>query len=443
VTTALVIGKDGRTDCIGEAVCSSGGTLYSLCEFANPGLKRKSKVFRVGRTDDVPGVVALAAELKPDLAIIGPEEPLAAGLVDALQGGLGIPCVGPTKSLARLETSKAFTRRLSSKYDIAGNVEYMVFDSLDGLPAYLQHLGEFVIKPDGLTGGKGVKVFGDHLHSLAEALAYAKVCLERGPVVVEEKLDGEEFSLQSFCDGEYVVDMPPVQDHKRAHEYDSGPNTGGMGSYSCEDRSLPFLAKDDLEAASAVNRAVARALYAEFGQPYRGILYGGFMATAKGIRLLEYNARFGDPEALNVLPLLETNFLAICEAITTGRLSRLNISFRDRATVCKYVVPKGYPTNPVRNVAIDLDRVPEYPSDRLRTYFAAVEERDGSILLTGSRALAFVGMGHSLDDAERIAERAASSVEGPVDHRRDIGTTKLIRRRVDHIKRLRGTDSTS
>jgi phosphoribosylamine--glycine ligase len=432
----LAIGKDGRTDCIGEAVCRAGGILHSLCDFEHPGLRRKARVFRRGSTNDVAVVLDFAAEVKPDLVIVGPEEPLAAGIVDEIQARLGVPCVGPTKRLARLETSKAFTRRLLTKYEIAGNVEYRVFLTADGMEAYMRQVGQFVVKPDGLTGGKGVKVYGEHLATVEESLAYASQCLKSGPVVIEEKLDGEEFSLQSFCYGDCVRDMIPVQDHKRAYEDDTGPNTGGMGSYSCEDHSLPFLAPSDLDAARAINAAVAKALYLEFDEPYKGILYGGFMLTARGVRLLEYNARFGDPEALNVLPLLGTNFLEVCDGIASGYLNRVEVSFAPKATVCKYIVPMNYPVDPVRGAPIDMEGVPDV-SERLRMYFAAVEEREGAVTLTGSRALAFVGIGNSVAEAEQVAERAASRVYGPVHHRRDIGTAKLLQKRVDHMKRLR------
>ena len=430
----LLLGKDGRTDCLAEALKTGGAGVYAMCDYRNPGLRRKAVQFRQGKTNDPAQVVDFAREVKPDLAVIGPEDPLAAGVVDRLQD-LGIPCVGPTKRLAQLESSKSFTRQLLTEFGLPGNIAYQVFSSMDGLESYLRHLGEFVIKPDGLTGGKGVKVFGEHLLTIDEALQYASELLSKGVVVVEEKLDGEEFSLQSFCDGETVVDTIPVQDHKRVWEDDTGPNTGGMGSYSGEDHSLPFLEREHLEAASQINAAVARALKDKIGQPYRGVLYGGFMLTAKGVRLLEYNARMGDPEAMNVLALLDTNFVTVCEAIVSGTLRREHVRFRTRASVCKYVVPKNYPENPARG-AIDLERVPD-ESDDLRVYYAGVQEDDaGRMLLTGSRAVAFVGIGRTVSEAEVIAENGTRRVDGPVEHRKDIGSMKLLQKRVQHIKRI-------
>jgi phosphoribosylamine---glycine ligase len=293
------------------------------------------------------------------------------------------------------------------------------------------------VKPDGLTAGKGVKVSGAHLQSAREAAEYADEVLRAGhaAVVIEERLDGEEFSLQSFCDGVHVADMVLVQDHKRAFDGDRGPNTGGMGSYSCADHGLPFLSEKDRGAASAINAAVARALAKETGEPYKGILYGGFMVTRDGVRLIEYNARFGDPESLNLLSLLTTDLADISEAIIRGTLDHVRVEFQPLASVCKYVVPEGYPDRPVRGQRISLARVPK-PSERLRLYFASVEPTADGLTLGGSRAIGFVGIGADLDEAERIAEAAASAVEGPVYHRRDIGTRALVAQRCEHVRRL-------
>jgi phosphoribosylamine--glycine ligase len=387
-------------------------------------------------------VLAAAREEKPDFVFIGPEGPLASGVVDALQTELGIPCVGPTAKLAQLESSKAFTRDLLRRHDIPGNPEYRVFSTGDGLAAYCRELGEFVVKPDGLTGGKGVKVSGTHLQSAREGAAYADELFRAGhrAVIIEERLDGEEFSLQSFCDGASVADMVVVQDHKRAYDGDLGPNTGGMGAYSCPDHRLPFLTEEHRRAASAINAAVAAAIAKDTSQEYKGILYGGFMLTRQGVRLLEYNARFGDPEALNVLSVLRTDLVDICEAIIRGTLGQLTVEFAPLATVCKYVVPQGYPDHPVTDERISLARVAK-ESERLKYYLAAVEERGGDLYLTGSRAIGFVGIGADLDEAESIAEEAATAVDGPVYHRKDIGTRALIRQRCEHVRRICGLAS--
>jgi phosphoribosylamine--glycine ligase len=436
----LGIGKDARFHAMLQALGRSRRRkeLHALSEVDSPGIREEVEDrLRIGKTDDLTVVKKLALSIKPDFAIISPEEPLFAGVVDTLKE-LGIPSVGPTKEYARLEWSKSFTRELLSKYGIPGNVEYKVFRSLDGLERYLRERRDFVVKPDGLTAGKGVKVFGEHLHSLEEAVQYAASILKGGhsAVVIEEKLEGEEFSYQSFCDGRHVKDTVAVQDHKRAYEGDSGPNTGGMGSYSCEDRSLPFLRKQDIQQASQINMAVAEAVRKEIGgDGFKGILYGGFMITKNGLKVLEYNARFGDPEAMNVLPLLETDFIDVCEAIISGTLDKIRVSFRSKATVCKYVVPDGYPDKPKREVRID--NIPA-STDNLKVYYAAVNQKADGLYSTGSRAIAVVGIGNNLAEAEQVAEDAASKVNGPVRHRKDIGTSALIQRRIDHVNRLLG-----
>jgi len=425
-----VVGKDGRTSALVAAFRKS------------PRVKGEVPCLSTGKKsggDFVEEVLAAAREHRPDFVFIGPEGPLAMGVVDALQTRLGIPCVGPTRKLAQLESSKAFTRELLRRHNIPGNPEYRVFRSREGIEEYCKELGAFVVKPDGLTGGKGVKVSGTHLQSARAGAEYAEeLFLARHPaVVIEERLDGEEFSLQSFCDGSSVADMVVVQDHKRAYDGDLGPNTGGMGSYSCPDHRLPFLTEEHRQAASAITEAVAAAVAEDTGEKYKGILYGGFMLTRQGVRLLEYNARFGDPEALNVLSLLRTDLVDICEAIIRGTLGTLTVEFAPLATVCKYVVPEGYPDHPVTNERISLSRVPK-ESERLKYYFAAVDERSGDLYLTGSRAIGFVGIGGTLDEAESIAEEAATAVDGPVYHRKDIGTRALIQQRCEHVRRIFG-----
>ncbi|MHB8530022.1 MAG: phosphoribosylamine--glycine ligase [Caulobacteraceae bacterium] len=442
-TKVLHVGTSTRAHILAESLSHGrlGFENHLICEVDNPGLRAVAASIAVGPCDDVEFVARVAAEVKPDFCLPGSEAPLAVGVVDRLLA-MGVPSVGPERALAQLEASKAFTRRLLTDFAIPGNPDYRVFEDEAGVLSYLRELGAFVVKPDGLTGGKGVKVSGDHLASAEEGLAY---CLELfaagGTVVVEERLLGEEFSLQSFCDGQTLADMPPAQDHKRLGVGDTGPNTGGMGSYSCEDHLLPFLGREDLRRASEINRAVAAALREKTGRPYKGVLYGNFMLTAAGIRLVEYNARFGDPEVMNVLAILETDFGDICQAIIEGGLGGLAVTFARRATVCKYVVPQGYPRNPVRGERIGLPTIDNRGEDE-RMYYGAVTGTAEDLRLTGSRAMAFVGIGDSLAQAEERAEAGAAAVTGPVFHRSDIGGAELVARRVEHMRQLRQARST-
>jgi phosphoribosylamine--glycine ligase len=439
-TRVLLVGKDARTDALAAAVAASPADpeIFALAGLRVPGLVEKCAEVRVGSLADTGWLAEQARQIGPDLVIVGPEEPLEAGLVDRLEE-LGIPTFGPTRALAAIESSKSWARRLLDKHGIPGNPEYRAFESGDGLRAYMEELGSFVVKPDGLTAGKGVKVFGEHLETIEEALAYATEVLETHPrVQIEERLLGEEFSLQTITDGEAVVHCPPVQDHKRAFEGDRGPNTGGMGSYSCADGSLPFLAEDDVRRAQQINERTIEALRAETGSPYRGVLYGGFIATADGVRLIEYNARFGDPEAMNVLPLLDADFVELAGAAARGTLGEVSWSFRPQATVCKYIVPAEYPERSERaplEVPAELLARPE-----VRWYWAACEQTADGVEMTSSRTGAFVGIGETLAAAEAAAEAAARDLEAgrAVRHRADIGTEDLVRRRIEHMESLRG-----
>jgi phosphoribosylamine--glycine ligase len=284
-----------------------------------------------------------------------------------------------------------------------------------------------------LTGGKGVKVQGDHFNTKREALEYCNEVLQTHPkVIAEEKLEGEEFSLQCLTDGKTVIAMPPVQDHKRAFVNDFGPNTGGMGSYSCEDHLLPFLSKDDVDGGLEITKKVVDVLYKETGEYYKGIMYAGLIKTKYGIKLLEYNARFGDPEAMNVLSLLESDFVEICSAMINQQLNKIKIKFYNKATVCKYIVPKGYPDNPVKDGKISIGKMPK----DAKIYYASVDQKEDGLYLTSSRAIACLGISGNLEKAEKIAEKATKAVKGSVFHREDIGTRKLVEKRIRHMKEI-------
>ena len=432
----LIIGSGAREHAIARSIKKSKipNKLYCLASNRNPGIEEISKILKIGKISDPQAVSDFAANHSIDLAIIGPEAPLANGIVDSLQD-LNIHCVGPTKDLAQIETSKSFTRDLMQKYNIQGCPQYQTFNDLTNVSEYLNTLGEnYVVKFDGLMGGKGVKVSGEHIKSHAEAIEYCEQLIKNsGKFVIEERLIGEEFSLMSFCDGEHLIHMPPVQDHKRAYENDTGPNTGGMGSYNYINQSLPFLKSEDIDSARTINITTAKALKKEFGLGYKGILYGGFIATADGVKLIEYNARFGDPEAMNIFSLLQSDFIEICLGITNTTLNKCDITFSNKATVCKYAVPNGYPDSPVKGERIDISKVKN--PDQL--YLASVDLENNILLESGSRTVAVVGVADTLQKAEAIAEDEIKRIEGPLFHRTDIGTNQLINKRINHMKALR------
>lgn len=432
----LIVGSGAREHAMARSIKKSKtpNKLFCFASNRNPGIEEISEILEIGKIAEPQAVSNFAVNHSIDLAIIGPEAPLANGVVDSLQA-INIQCVGPAKDLAQIETSKSFTRDLMQKYNIPGCLEYQTFNNLTNVPKFLNTLGEnYVVKFDGLMGGKGVKVSGEHLHSHAKALEYCEqIIANSGKFVIEEKLIGEEFSLMSFCDGEYLIHMPPVQDHKRAYENDTGPNTGGMGSYNDANQSLPFLTNSDIESAKAINIATAQALKKEFGIGYKGILYGGFMVTNDGIKVIEYNARFGDPEAMNVLSLLESDFVEICLGIANTTLNECDVIFSNKATVCKYAVPEGYPDSPIKGERIDISKV-ENP-DHL--YFASVDIKEDTLIESGSRTVAVVGIADTLQEAEAIAESEIKRIDGPLFHRTDIGTAELVQKRIKHMNVLK------
>ena len=433
----LLIGSGAREHAIAKALNKSKATIELFCMASsfNPGIAEICSEIIVEDFNDIDNVIRYSKEKSISLSIIGPESPLETGLADSFWNEK-IKVVGPKKDLAKIETSKSFARDLLRKHKIPGCPKYKTFNSLFGVESFLKEIGDhFVIKFDGLAGGKGVKVSGEHLSNHADALDYCKQIIDaKGLFVVEEKFLGEEFSLMSFCDGNTLQHMPAIQDHKRAYEGDTGPNTGGMGTYTDHNHSLPFLKTSDIQLAQNINILVSEALKKECGEGYKGILYGGFMATSEGIKVIEYNARFGDPEAMNVLSILETDFFEICDAISSGLLNKLNITFQKKATVCKYAVPEGYPDSPVKGKPIYIDS----DAENLGEFFhASVDLKNNKLIQLGSRTIAAVGVADTISEAEKIAEKKINCVKGPLFHRSDIGTSKIIQKRIKHMDQIR------
>ncbi|EEB74829.1 phosphoribosylamine--glycine ligase [Thermococcus sp. AM4] len=426
----LLVGGGGREHAIGEALVRGGAELYVVSKHRNPGLARLAKGYGLAKETDVEKVLDYAEKFGVELAFIGPEAPLEKGIVDTLEEN-GVPTVGPSKEASKLETDKAFARAFMERNEIPGRKAFRVFTDVEEMKRWIDDFGRpVVVKPIGLTGGKGVKVVGHQLRDNEEAKAYAAELIRRdGRVLIEERTDGVEFTLQVFSDGKRVLPMPLVQDYPHAYEGDEGPITGGMGSYSCSNGLLPFVTREDYEKALETLKATVEAMRKE-GTPYKGLLYGQFMLSKDGPVLIEYNARFGDPEAINVLPLIRTSLVEIAEGIVDGNLRRAE--FKGKATVVKYLAPKGYPTNPVKGVKVEVnEKAVEEAGARL--YYASIDE---NYTLLGSRAIAVVGIADSLEEAERIAESAVPHIKGELFYRRDVGTRESVERRIELMRKL-------
>ncbi len=433
----LIIGHGAREHVIGEALVRSGANLYAFMSSKNAGLEDLSQGrIKVHSEMDFKEIIDYCKLNSIDFVVVGPEAPLVVGIVDAIERN-GTPCIGPRIEAAQLEGSKIFTRRLLEKYKISSNIKSKKFDSMENVENYIEDLGikNIVVKPDGLTGGKGVKVYGDHLFSKQDILDYCQSLVkQKSRFLIEEKIEGEEFTLQTFVDGKNVVGTPLVQDHKRAYEDDTGPNTGGMGSYSMENHLMPFITQNDVDEALEDMKKVVAAVKAETGVEYKGFLYGGYMKTVKGIKLIEFNSRLGDPEAMNVLPILKTDFIDVCMGIINGNL-KSNIEFEKKATVCKYLAPEGYPSSPKKDELVKIDKN-KLKQIGARYYYASIYRKGDEIYTTTSRAIGVVGIANDLESAEKIAEQGIGCISGKLFYRKDIGTSMLLKKRINHMNSL-------
>ncbi|MBA2862274.1 phosphoribosylamine--glycine ligase [Methanococcus maripaludis] len=439
----LLIGGGAREHAIAMALKKNELVeLYTLMKNKNPGIYALSEEVSFNSETDVPAIKEFAEKIKPEIAVIGPESPLGVGAADLLEE-MGIPTVGPKKLPAQIETSKEFMRNLFKKYEIDGSLKYAAFNEygneIESFIDEMTSLGkDVVVKPAGLTGGKGVKVVGEQLKDNDEAKIYAKEVFDKsiggGKIIIEEKLVGVEFTLHGFVDGENITFMPAVQDHPHAYNNDEGPITGGMGSYSCPNHGLPFISEDMLDRAEKIMEKTVNSINLEVG-PYKGFLYGQFMLTADGPKIIEYNARFGDPEAMNLLPILKTDFLDVCFAIAEGKLDKMNIEFENKATVCKYVVPNGYPIDPVKNKELAVAEKAIEDAGAI-LFYASINEENGKLYITGSRSAAVVGISENIEEAEKIAQKAIENFKGEVYYRSDIGTLDLIKKRIERVKKL-------
>jgi phosphoribosylamine--glycine ligase len=426
--TVLLVGGGGREHAIARSLADSEASLYACAGNRNPGIARLADGFETLEETNPTAVRSYAEEVDATLAVVGPEAPLEAGVADALDDA-GVYAFGPQQDEARIETDKAFQRRFMRQHDIPGCPDFETFDDREAACEYIDsYEGDLVVKPAGLTGGKGVRVVGDQVTE-KEAKEYIR---ESGydRIVLEERLIGEEFTVQAFVANGQLRVTPAIQDHKRAYEGDKGPNTGGMGSYSDAELELPFMTEEEYMDAVDVLRATVDAL-----DGYKGVLYGQFMLTTEGVNVVEFNARFGDPEAMNTLPVMGTDLLDVLVAAREGE-SLPKLRFSREATVCKYAVPDGYPTDPAGGTRIDIDE--ESAGDAL-LYYASVEERGDGVYTTTSRSFAVVGVAESITTAEETAEEAIAAAGGSgLRVRHDIGKPELVQQRIDHMSELRG-----
>ena len=406
----LVVGSGGREHAIVDALSRSPQVAKIFCAPGNAGIGLQAENVPLKDTD-VEGLKAFALANGIDLTVVGPESSLAAGIVDAFREA-GLAVFGHTKAATRIESSKEFAKELMLKYDVP-TAAYRSFSSYDEAVEYVAGRPfPAVLKYDGLAAGKGVVIAQD----LEEArAALASMLLDeafgKGRVVVEDFLTGPEFSFLCFVDGRNVYPMPLSQDHKRAFDGDKGPNTGGMGAYT----GLPFITDEDREfALEKIMKRTAEAMCAE-GCPLSGVLYGGLMKTPQGIKVIEFNARFGDPETEVVLPLLESDIYDIFEAVALGR-EAVEPVWNDGVTLGVVLASNGYPGKYEKGYEISgLEKVDA------KIYHMGTAFKDGKLVTAGGRVLMVVCGGLDLADArERVYREVAKVRCDNLFHRTDI-----------------------
>ncbi len=413
----LVIGSGGREHAVVKKIAESplAEIVYALP--GNPGMKEA--VCLPGDVMDLPGVVQAARDLRVDFAVVTPDDPLAAGMVDALEAA-GIRCFGPDKKAAKIESSKVFSKNLMKKYRIP-TARFEAFSELAPALAYVEnHPLPLVVKADGLARGKGVVIAGT-LKEAGQALRdmlEGRMFGESGSrVIVEEFLEGPEVSVLAFVDGERVVPFVSAMDHKRAFAGDKGPNTGGMGAVAPN----PFYTEETAKRAMAeIFLPTVRAMARE-GRPFKGCLFFGLILTKEGPRVLEYNARLGDPETQALLPLLEGDLLAAMLAVREGRLQAGDLPFRAGHACCVVLASGGYPGKFPAGFPIRVEGVPD-----AALYYAGVAEKDGQLVTAGGRVMSLTATAPTLREAVDKAYRAAQRVrfEGMMA-RSDIGARAL------------------
>lgn len=430
MSRVLLVGGGGREDAVARRIVDSGSELFAALKNRNPSILNLSREHLICNELDYMSITGFAVDRKVDLAFIGPDPVLETPIVSELEKN-GIIVASPSSSAARIETSKAFMRDLLEKHGIEGNIFSRLFTEKSEVANFLSSdTREFAVKPIGLTGGKGVRVMGEHLKDSAEATEYATSLLDRdGRVLIEERLFGEEFSLQVFTDGTRIASTPVAQDYKRAYENDKGPNTGGMGSITDRDGLLPFISRESYEKAASILQAVVSAMKRD-GNPFKGVLYGQFMETVSGPKVIEINARFADPESLNVLSLFEGDFTELLFSIAGGNL-KTNFSFNRQATVLKYIVPEGYGTKPLPGIL----QVNRQGLDKdVRLYYAAVSGSMETVEMSTSRSLALVGIADSIEEASARVEKNLVNISGKYYVRHDIGTREMMERKMSRFR---------
>ncbi|MEM0249053.1 MAG: phosphoribosylamine--glycine ligase [Ignisphaera sp.] len=459
----LIIGSGGREHAIAKLIKRSGlgPRIFVAMDYRNPGLEREASEtggkWFIAPTTSPEKIVGVAEEVSPDLIVVGPEEPQFAGVTDALRNK-GFTVFGASMRCAEIEKSKVFARTLMWKYGIEGRLYFKAFADVEEARKFIEFAGDVVIKPARQAGGKGVKVVRDTQAYLSRDRAEVKRSYVEKlfnemssyrdidyKIIVEQRVEGVEYTAMVITDGDTVLPLPLIQDHPHAFEYDTGPETGGMGSIQGPGWTLPFITDEEYRKTIEIVSNVLKALAKEIGEPYIGAFAGQMMLTGVwGPTVIEFYSRFGDPEASNLVPIVESDFLEILDRAAERRLAGAKLRINEEiVTIVKAVAPAGYPDDKrlasSHPISIDEARIRELGCE---TLYASVEMRSDGILYTkGSRAFEIVCHGNNYEEAYKKAENAVthiSTLDGwPLFYRRDIGSNELLEDRKRVANRVR------
>ena len=413
--------------------------VFAYMDIKNPGIIDIVDGYKIGGLHDTLDIINYVKEQDIDLVLITTAAPLSKGLVDEFQRE-NILVFGPTKKAARLEYDKAFARNLMKKYKIDALPLFQIFRNPEDAISFSESLSwNVAVKPIGLTEGLGVKVYGEQLNKPEDVIIYIHEIFDKkiggnNKVLIEEKLTGNEFTIQCFVNGNNIISTPAVQDFKKLLPDDLGPNTASMGSYSDKGLILPFMSYDDYLKAVDIIMKTLEAFNKETGDNCVGFLYGQFMITSDGIKLVEYNFRPGDPEWMNTLSVIEDNVVDIVSFLLDG--IQKPVDFEDKATVCKYIVPEGYPKklNKVLDVTFNNEDIKKTGVD---FYYSSGFDHNGKLRVGCERGIAFIAKADTIFKANQMVEKAISMIDGNFHYRGDIGTKRLINSKIEQAKEVR------
>lgn len=439
IMNILIVGSGGREHSICKKLSNSKCNLFYYGTHDNPGMSKLAEILDIGPLNNIGTIVKLCLKHKIDMVVIGPETPLFYGLADILLKN-NIQVVGPTKDLALIETSKYFARKLMFDNNLGQYCPKLLYvihshegfyegfnEELDNKLKTIMGSYEVVLKPDSISGGKGVYVQHDHFTTREEIVNYCEyvTTMQKQTVIIEEKLVGEEFSIMSFCDGVTLKHMIPVKDYKRLYDNDCGSNTGSMGSLTGYDGQLWFLNENDIKICHTINEQIIKLLQKNFsGQLYKGILYGSFMKTnKKEVKVIEFNARFGDPECINILELLENDLLDVFKAICDQQLDKINLVFRKDASIFKYKIPEGYPEMGLKGEIIKFNTNPLIDDNLI---CASMSKSDNKYITLGSRTFGIIHVGEDIAKVCLEINKRLDDIENKLFYRKDVGSNLSI-----------------